>query len=776
MFQARLLYFAVSAFFGILCSNRQHIFFYLLFVLFIGWLFLAKKVTLGLSCILLCVFLLFLVRGVYDSQVNHSRIKEDVSSFTITFLEPADIDGDRWRTVGKEKQMKEKLLVSYKIKTEKEKAFLEEARVIGKTCMLQGSLSLPSSQRNENGFNYRKYLENQSIFWLLSIEDLNLTHCKKESDFLFLLKQLREKGIIWIAEHFSEATIPTAEALIFGERGTMDENLQTAYQRLGIIHLLAISGSHVVVLIGILYFVLIRFGLTKERASTILLLLLPVYAVLTGLSPSVVRAVLTAMLLLTKNKFRFFAIFPMIDIISIVFCICLFIQPRMLFNIGFLLSFIVSFFLIISSSLIKEYHTSTVKMYFFTTFISEFAAIPVILYFFYEVPTLSLLANLIFIPFYTIIVLPYLMILYVLSLPFPQLLSFFSFPLDFVLMLSDKIVLKLASYSFSSLVLGRPSIVFLCASMVSLPFFFYLYENIPKKSRKWLYGIPVLLVGLQFINNVYMSKGEITFIDVGQGDSILINLPNNKGTYLIDTGGTVTFPMEEWQRRKEPFEVGAKTVVPFLKSKGIYTIDKLILTHGDLDHIGGSAAIMEQLHVKEIMYPFVNGERSIEEERLFSLAKKKQIPIRYTQAGQKWIVGKDSFFVLAPLENEDLTKNNGSIVIFAKVANITWLFTGDLEREGEQALMYEYPLLKEIDILKLGHHGSKTSSTSEFIKKLNPKIAVISVGENNRYNHPSNEVLSTLKENKVKVFRTDKNGGISFYFSQKGSTLHLQIP
>ncbi|HEO8418575.1 DNA internalization-related competence protein ComEC/Rec2 [Niallia sp. FSL W8-0635] len=776
MFQTRLLYFAVSAFLGILCSYHQHIFFYLLFVLFIGWLFLTKKVTLGLSGILLCAFLLFLVRGGYDSQVNHSRIKEDASSFIITFLEPADIDGDRWRTVGKEKQTKEKLLVSYKIKTEKEKAFLEEARVIGKTCMLQGSLSLPSSQRNENGFNYRKYLENQSIFWLLSIEDIQLTHCKKESDLLFLLKQLREKGTRWIADHFSKTTIPIAEALIFGDRGMMDENLQTAYQRLGIIHLLAISGSHVVVLIGILYFVMIRFGISKERASTILLLLLPVYAVLTGLSPSVVRAVLTAMLLLAKNKLRFLATFPMIDIISIVCCICLFIQPRMLFNIGFLLSFIVCFFLIISSNLIKEYHTSIVKMYFFTTIISEFAVIPVILYYFYEIPTLSLIANLIFIPFYTIIVLPYLMILYVLSFPFPQFLAFFSFPLDYMLMLSDKIVVKLASYSFSTLVLGRPTLAFLCAYIVSLPFFFYLYENIPNKSRKWLYSIPILLISLQFINNVYTSKGEITFIDVGQGDSILIHLPNNKGTYLIDTGGTVTFPMEEWQKRKEPFEVGAKTVVPFLKSKGIYTIDKLILTHGDLDHIGGSTAIIEQLQVKEIMYPNVNGERSIEEERLITLAKHKQIPIRYTQAGQKWTAGHDSFFVLAPLENEDLTKNNGSIVIFAKIADITWLFTGDLEKEGEQAIMHKYPLLKEIDILKIGHHGSKTSSSIEFIERLNPKIAVISVGENNRYNHPSNEVLTTLNENKVKVFRTDKNGGISFYFSKKGSTLHLQIP
>ncbi|WP_312093282.1 DNA internalization-related competence protein ComEC/Rec2 [Niallia sp.] len=776
MFQARLLYFAISAFLGILCSYVQHLLFYLLFCVFIGWLLLAKKVALGSSGFLVCVFLLFLVRGSYDHQINHSKIKEGDASLSITFIEQASVDGDRWRTVGKDKQTKEKLLVSYKIDTEKEKAFLEEAKVIGKTCMLKGGLSLPTSQRNENGFNYRQYLENKSIYWIFSIENLDLTNCVKEKDFILLLKQLREKGMIWIAKHFSETTIPIAEALIFGDLGMMDEDLQTAYQRLGIIHLLAISGSHVVVLVGILYFVMIRFGLTKERASTVLLLLLPIYAVLTGLSPSVIRAVLTSMILLAKNKFRILSPLPMIDIISIVFCFCLIMQPRMLFSIGFLLSFIVCVFLIISFTLIKEYQSSTVKMYFFTTFVSEYAVIPVILYCFFEIPTLSLLANLIFIPFYTVIVLPCLIILYVLSFLFPQNLSLFSFPLDIVLMLADKMVLKLASYPFSTLILGRPSFFFLCAYIVSLPIFFYLYENISKKSRKWLYCLPILLVSLQFINNAYLSKGEITFIDVGQGDSILINLPNNKGTYLIDTGGTVTFPMEDWQMRDEPFEVGENTVVPFLKSKGIYTIDKLILTHGDLDHIGGSTAVMEQLRVKEIIYPNVIGERSVEEERLFALAEKKHIPIRFVQAGQKWSVGKDSFWVLSPLENKELTKNNGSIVIFAKISNIKWLFTGDIEKEGEQALLREFPLLKNIDILKVGHHGSKTSSTSEFIERLKPRIAVISVGENNLYHHPSKEVLTTLNENKVKVFRTDENGGITFYFSEKGGTFHLQIP
>lgn len=174
--------------------------------------------------------------------------------------------------------------------------------------------------------------------------NLDLSSCVTERNIILSLKQLREKGTIWIENHFSETTIPIAEALIFGDRSMMEEDLQKAFQRIGIIHLLAISGSHVVVLIGIVYFLLIRVGLTRERASTILLLLLPIYAVLTGLSPSVIRAVFSAFILLAINKFYTSSSLPMIDIISIVFTVCLFIQPRMLFSVGFLLSFIVCFF------------------------------------------------------------------------------------------------------------------------------------------------------------------------------------------------------------------------------------------------------------------------------------------------------------------------------------------------------------------------------------------------------------------------------------------------
>lgn len=776
MIQTKLLYFAVSALFGLLCAYTQQVLVYIFYFLFIGWLLFMKKGRWKLAAFLLCTFLLFLVRGGYDDHGNSSKIREDTSSFFVTFIEPAEIDGDRWRVVGREKQTKEKLLLSYKIETKEEKAFLKAKRVIGKTYSIKGSLSLPSSQRNENGFNYQQYLENNSIYWLVSVGNLDLSSCVTERNIILSLKQLREKGTIWIENHFSETTIPIAEALIFGDRSMMEEDLQKAFQRIGIIHLLAISGSHVVVLIGIVYFLLIRVGLTRERASTILLLLLPIYAVLTGLSPSVIRAVFSAFILLAINKFYTSSSLPMIDIISIVFTVCLFIQPRMLFSVGFLLSFIVCFFLIVSSSLIKEYHSSTIKMYFFLTFISEYAVIPVILYYFFEIPTLSLLANLIFIPFYTVIVLPFLLVLYVLSFVFPPFISFFSFPLDAVILLSDKLVLKLSNFPFSTIILGRPSFFFMCAYSLSLPIFFYLYENLAKTVRKWLYCLPLLLLSVQFLNNIYPPKGEITFIDVGQGDSILIQLPYNKGTYLIDTGGTVNFPKEDWQKRKDPYEVGAKTVVPFLKSKGIRTIDKLILTHGDLDHIGGSTAIIEQLRVKEIMYPNVKGDWSVEEEHLLKLVEKKRIPIRFMQAGQKWSTGKESFMVLAPIEKENLTKNNSSIVIFAKIAGITWLLTGDLEKEGELALMNKYPDLREINVLKVGHHGSKTSSTSVFIEQLRPKIAVISVGINNRYHHPSMDVLTILEDYKVKVFRTDENGGISFYFSEKGGTFQLQIP
>lgn len=259
----------------------------------------------------------------------------------------------------------------------------------------------------------------------------------------------------------------------------------------------------------------------------------------------------------------------------------------------------------------------------------------------------------------------------------------------------------------------------------------------------------------------YSPIGEVTFIDVGQGDCIFIRLPFNQGNYLIDTGGVLHFAQEEWKKREKPFDPGESIVVPFLKSKGITKLDKLILTHGDIDHVGSSGVIFEHMQIDELIVGQTQ-EKSNAEQEIIKLARANQTKVTYAFNGLYWSQGKNQFFILAPEKNAKAS-NDASIVIYAKLGMKRWLFTGDIEKDGEEQLIQKYPNL-QVDILKVGHHGSNTSTTDRFLKVVQPKVAVISVGENNLYGHPHKEVIERLEDDDIKTYRTDEHGAITFTY------------
>lgn len=773
IFKNKLIYFGFAALMGILSIYIHLFLFLILFCLLSLWLWFIKKWTTYPCIFLFLLFFVFFTRAqdVYDN--NHSKLTETQTDFRISFINEMKVDGDRWTVIGKEKTKQESILLSYKIETEEEKAFFINEEFIGKSCILSGTLEKPNAANNTNGFDYQVYLQNKSIHWILQVE--NITSCSTESfELLTYLKALREKGIDWTKEHFSHETSPVANALLFGDRDLLDQNIQDAYQKLGIIHLLAISGSHVVVLVGFLFFILLRLGMTKEKSVNLLLILLPAYSVLTGLGASIIRAVFFMMLILIKTKSPRLSSISSVDLLSIVSTTYLFFQPSMIFDIGFLLSFTVCFALLLSSSLLTS-HDHPIKMYLFTTFISEYAVLPILLYYFYEIPTLSLLANLLYIPLYSIVLLPYLLIVFTVSFIFPSGVMLLLIPIDYILSFSDAFAVLVSKIPYSTLILGRPNLLFMVIYVISLPLFFYLYEKVNKKTKKCLYFIPVFILLLHFFVHNWSFTGEISFINVGQGDSVFIKLPYNRGIYLIDTGGFIEFPEEEWKEEGDPFEIGEDIVVPFLKSKGINTLDKLILTHGDADHISGSLAIIEHLKVKEILYPRTDLESGTLAFEVLELAKRKKINVTFVQSGQKWNSGNNIFRILAPNSNNVEDKNASSIVISTFLGGENWLFTGDLENEGEDKLQLTYPELK-VDILKVAHHGSNSSTSQKFLDAYQPEIAIISVGEKNRYGHPNKQVMERLQTKKITIWRTDVHGTITYKYSQKTGTFYLQHP
>ena len=767
------IYFALASLLGLVAVFLEFLPILGVFLVFLSLLYTYKAFRARQIIIVCTLFALFLVIGKCAVTANKTAINAKKTNFQLIFHD-WKINGDMIQIIAKDRSTNEKLIIDYRMKSIEEKVQLSKQNLNGKKCFVTGSLEIPSSARNPNSFNYRQYLATKQIYWILSVDHFPLQSCSPaNTTFLSLIQQLRYKGINYISSQFSEPTAALAVTLIFGARNTMPTELVTSYQKTGLVHILAISGLHVSLLTGIIFFIGIRIGVVREDMLTGLLTFLPVYALLTGASPSVVRSVVMTMILLGSLKIRWKRFLP-IDAVCVACMLMLLCKPFLLFDIGFLLSFTSSSALLLSSSLISRYKYPIMQL-FIISFIAQIASLPVLLWNFYEFSLISLPLNVVFVPFFSFL-LPVILVLFIL----PPFLKSVASPIFFIvndaITLVNNSITWLGQQSFPIVILGRPDWRMLIGFLMVFILFFIKWDEL--KTLKTFIPLLFLLLAPFFVQGIitkWSPMGEITFIDVSQGDSILVRLPYNQGVYLIDTGGSVPFEKEAWQVKKKEFKVGDDVVIPFLKSKGITTIDKLILTHGDYDHIGGAAAIIEQLHVREVLFPKTVKMSEIEDETM-GIAQKANVKINFLSEGLSWRSGDNMFRVLSPVVNQKgEDRNNQSIAIVAQIGGLTWLFPGDLEQEGERSLVSRNPSLS-IDVLKVGHHGSKTSTTEELLTTFSPKLAIISVGSQNQYGHPHQEVITKLVNNGTSVLRTDQHGAITYFFKGENGTFSTMLP
>lgn len=717
-----------------------------------------KKQRLSVFCSL--TFLLAFCYFLYVDHTNETALSPSQTHFSGTIASLPELDGDHL-TFQLKLRNREKVRVSYYLHNKQQVPGVKYYRY-GMTCIFSGKLKQPSGARNFYGFDYRQYLYQQHIHWQLTPDSLSRFSCRSGNYSLYdRLQQWRGLGIRWVETHFPNDMRGMAEALLFGERRDVSENVLDSYQDLGIVHLLAVSGLHVGLVVSALFLLLIRLGVTKERSLELLLLVVPLYIVMTGAAPSAVRAGFMAMVVLVALRFR--RRLHALDGISWVALLMLAVNPYVLFQVGFQLSFLISFTLIVSAPYIQRHYENRLAQLVAISIISQLIALPILLYHFYSISILSLPFNLIFIPFISFFVLPLLFVTFFTSFFVPFLADGLLSILDFAIRLSHGLLVNIDGLQWGMLVFGKPSLAIV----------FLLYVVIFYGLLKWEAGVernrlvkPIIaLIAIcmfQWVAPHLSATGEVTMLDVGQGDSILIELPHRKAVYLIDTGGTLSFGKQEWQKQNHGFEVGKDVVLQELKARGIRKIDRLILTHGDQDHIGGASALLGHVRIKEILY----GKGPIEKpsvRQLLTNASHFGIRIIRVGEGMGWKVGDAAFSILNPTGSE--TGNSSSIVIAARLGELRWLFTGDLEKEGEHRLVYDYPELK-IDVLKAGHHGSKTSTSEDLLRLIHPRLALISVGEHNLYGHPSPEVIDRLQANKVKVLRTDQNGAIRFRYGE----------
>ncbi|ODA16621.1 DNA internalization-related competence protein ComEC/Rec2 [Geobacillus thermoleovorans] len=723
----------------------------LLLIIYLLLLFIRRP-----HCFLpaLVAALFFFVYFLIVDHHNKTSLSGGRHSLSVRFSAAPAIDGDRLQAAVQ--AGKERVQLRYIIRTAAEKEALRARLMPGVVCRLSGMLERPMPASNPYAFDYRRYLRRHRIHWLFLPEAIDLSACVRvRPTIIERLEAIREAGVRRIEARFPPEAAGIAAALIYGERRSLDEEVISGYQQLGIIHLLAISGGHVTLLVGAALAAAIRF-VTREAAVLALLVFLPMYAVLAGASPSVLRACATGMIVLAV-QWKKGMIHPL-DALSWTALALLVFDPYMVWDVGFQLSFLVTFALLAHVSVLASAR-SMLQNLFQTALAAQLAALPILLYHFYEISVWSIGLNVFFVPWYSFVILPIAFLSAVFS--FSPLIWLFSRLIE----LTDAVVRFFSvDYSFM-LVLGRPGPWCLAGYLTAIAAAFLDWER-----GRLLRGLTAVAAAtaLQLAAPYVDPKGEVTVLDVGQGDCIYIELPYRKAVYLIDTSGTPEWVREPWRKRSRPFAVGRDVVVPFLKAQGVRTLDQLILTHDDADHIGAAPEVMGAVRVKKI----VTSPGALPAVK--AMARPFSVPVAASVRGDRWKVGDAAFSVLHPEagNNED---NNGSLVLLTRLGRLTWLFAADIEEEAEQALIRAYPELRA-DVLKVAHHGSKTSTTELFLRTVKPRAAIISVGRYNRYGHPSPEVLMRLRQQRAIIWRTDENGAIRYVYDENGGTFQVMKP
>ncbi|MBD3860568.1 DNA internalization-related competence protein ComEC/Rec2 [Bacillus sp. 28A-2] len=760
---------AISAAVGIaLAAFHLHMYF-LLFLLMILLLSLLKKTPQLFLMVSLCGTVYTLIFMVHQSLEADHVIKEKPFSGSVVIESIPKIDGNRFSaTVSAEK---DRLAAFYTIQTEHEKVALKDIEP-GMSCHLAGDVRLPKHATVPNGFQYDQFLKTKGIDAIFLPQSIK--NCTKKDSSSYFLQAMRQKGLKFIEDHVPKNSAGIVQALIFGDRELIDPETLRDYQMLGIIHLLAISGLHVQTLLACLFWCLLRAGVTRETARILLLCFLPIYACLTGAAPSVLRACLMAGIYLVMTSLPKEMKQPSVVVLSATFLLLLAIHPLYLFDIGFQLSFVVTIFILLSVRILSKAKSAVMQL-FLISFVAQLASLPVLLYHFQQFSLLSVPLNMIFVPFYTTVVMPFSLLFFLLSMVYLPLGQTLFQLLDSVIQLSHQLSAHMAVYDGFNLIFMKSTWWHVLLEVSAVIFLLYMLEC---KTSVKSYAVAILflacVLSVHYVTPNFFQKGEVTMLDVGQGDSLFIQLPYRKGHLLVDTGGRLSFEEEPWKKRRKVSTIGDQTLIPFLHSKGIAKLDVLILTHADQDHMGEAVRLIKRNKVKRLAVP-KGFARSPEDAQLLKEAADQGIHVDELERGDKLQVGGQEFEVLHPARGRVTSKNNDSLVLTFTLGGKRFIFTGDLEQEGERDIIEAYPHLRA-DVLKVGHHGSKGSTSEEWLQHLRPSYALISSGEGNRYQHPHQEVLKKLKDQQTLVYRTDIHGSVSYEFLEEAGTFYAHPP
>ena len=588
---------------------------------------------------------------------------------------------------------------------------------LGDRILVKGEFKRASKNTTEYLFNYQKYLERKNIFYIVDAEEIKILN--KNKNIYYFIKQA-------LYDDFQNN--PYLLTFLMGDKSLIKNNVLRSYQENGISHLFAISGMHITMFANILNIILKKFSFNEEEKFLIISFFLCCYLLLVGFSPSILRGVLFY-IFFTLNKIYYFYIKP-VNLYIFILGVCLLINPNFIFDVGFWYSFLISLALILYS--FKLQSKNFVISLFKVSFLSFLVSIPISLFNFYQINILSIFYNILFVPLISFIIFPCAIIS---SLVKPIRPIF-----NFLIIILENLSLFLNKISFGKFIFKRLNMIVYIIYLVIIILFLFLKRN-------KLFKLFFILLAFHFMIPLFSNDTYIKMLDIGQGDSILLHF--NKKSILIDTGGVYSYKNNEADGK-----VFYNIILPAFKSLGIGKLDYLIITHGDADHMGEAIQLIENFKVEKII--FNCGEYNNLEKKLIKVLEKKKI--KYYSCIKELNIDKNKLYFLQTKEYNN--ENDNSNVIYTEIEGYRFLFMGDAGVLKEKDILDTYDISK-IDVLKVGHHGSKTSTSELFLKRINPQIALISAGRDNKFNHPHDEVLKLLNKYKVKVFSTKEFGSIT---------------
>lgn len=604
---------------------------------------------------------------------------------------------------------KEKLLITYKYQ---DKEFNNLS--YGDKIKVKGTLITPSKNTNQNTFNYQKYLYYKKIYYL--VEATSINKIANNNNYLYTIKNTLYQKIDKLK---SSNYIKT---LLFCDN-TLSKEIKESYRINGISHLFSVSGMHINFFVSIIYLYLNKITYNKRIKYLITNIFIITYLILfpsSSLLRSAVMSILYSINYLLKLKIK------KIDILFLTLGVSLLINPFIIYDLGYIYSYTITFFLVLSSSTLKK--KNKINKIIYISLLSFLVSIPITIYNSYEINIISILLNIILVPIISIIILPITILTYIFPI-LDSILYLFTNTLETISLFISKI-------NITKIIFPKPSLLIIVLYYI---IFLLSYQN-----KKYFY-LNIILLIIIYISPYLNSNFEVVMFEVGEADCHLIKYPYNKNTILIDTG------KNEYKIKNE--------VIPYLKSIGIKKIDYLIITHGDEDHIGGSITLINNFQVKNVILN--KGTFTDIEKELIKNLNKKKIP--YQININKINLSNHTIYLLNNTKYNN--ENDNSIITYFTYQKYKFLYMGDASINTEDNLLENYNL-NNISILKVGHHGSNTSSSKDFISQINSSISLISVGKNNIYHHPNKEVINNLS--KSRIYRTDINNMVKLTINSKG--------